>query len=313
MEAIMSRASAFKTPEGEAQFFAAYDAAMKFWPTPFEDLEIPGRFGTTHVVVCGPKDAPPLVLLHGYMTSLVMWLPNIGDFSKDYRVYAIDTMGQPSKSIPTEPIRDAADYVTWLTDTLNALQLDRVFLVGMSFGGWLALNFAVAAPERIHKLVLLSPGGLLPPTKPFMWGGLSMMFFPSRFTVNTFMRWLGVAKTAGDVDARPLLEVMYLGLKHFRFPPETARIMPTVISNEELQTIHVPVLLLIGRCEVMYDAAKALARARWWIPNLEGELVSGRRHDMCSTEHEVVDARVLEFLKGTRADGEGGMAKRLAA
>ena len=60
----------------------------------------------THVIVSGPKDAPPLVLLHGYMATSAMWSPNIGDFSKDYRVYAIDVMGQPSKSIPAEPIRD---------------------------------------------------------------------------------------------------------------------------------------------------------------------------------------------------------------
>jgi Predicted hydrolases or acyltransferases (alpha/beta hydrolase superfamily) len=76
-----------------------------------------------------------------------MWAPNIADFSKDYRVYAIDVMGQPSKSIPAEPIRDAADYAAWLTATLDALHLDHVCLVGMSFGGWLALNYAVAAPH----------------------------------------------------------------------------------------------------------------------------------------------------------------------
>ena len=126
----MSHPSAFKTPEGEAGYLAAYDAAMKLWPVPYEEIDIPTRFGMTHVVVSGPKDAPPLVLLHGYMATSTMWSPNIADFSKDYRVYAIDVMGQPSKSIPDEPIRDAADYAAWLTATLDALHLDRVFLVG---------------------------------------------------------------------------------------------------------------------------------------------------------------------------------------
>ena len=97
---------------------------MKLWPVPYEEIEIPSRFGMTHVVISGPKDAPPLVLLHGYMATLLMWSPNIVDFSNDYRVYAIDTMGQPSKSIPDEPIRDAADYVAWLNATLDARVLD---------------------------------------------------------------------------------------------------------------------------------------------------------------------------------------------
>ena len=68
-----------------------------------------------------------------------MWSPNIADFSKGYRVYAIDVMGQPSKSIPDEPIRSAADYVEWLTATLDALHLGRISLVGMSMR-WLGFT-----------------------------------------------------------------------------------------------------------------------------------------------------------------------------
>src|SRR6478672_1332816 len=124
----MSHPSAFKTPEGEAAFLTAYDAAMKLWPVPYEELVIPSRFGMTHVIVSGPKDASPLVLLHGYWATSTMWAPNIADFSKDYRVYAIDVMGQPSKSIPAEPIRDAADYAVWLAETLDGLHLDRICL-----------------------------------------------------------------------------------------------------------------------------------------------------------------------------------------
>ena len=131
------------------------------------------------------EDAPPSVLLHLYMATAVMWSPNMVDFSQHYRVYAIDTMGQPSKSIPGNPTRVVADYIEWLTATLDGLHVDRIFLVGMSFGGWLALNYALAAPERVQKLVLLSAGGFLPITRQFSMGGMLMMFFPTRFTVNT--------------------------------------------------------------------------------------------------------------------------------
>ena len=66
---------------------------------------------------------------------------------------------------------------------------------------------------------------------------------------------------------------MYLGLKHFRVPPETARVMPTVFSDDELRAMRVPTLLLIGDHEVISDPATALARARRLIPDFEGELV----------------------------------------
>ena len=104
---IMSFPFPFRTPEvGEAKFLAAYNAALKLSrtvPVP-EELDIPTRFGMTHVVAAGPKDAPALVLLHGYMATSVMWAPNIADLCGDHRVYAIDVMGQPSKSVPDDPI-----------------------------------------------------------------------------------------------------------------------------------------------------------------------------------------------------------------
>jgi pimeloyl-ACP methyl ester carboxylesterase/membrane protease YdiL (CAAX protease family) len=309
-ETGVSRPAAFKTTEGEAAFLGAYDATLKLWPVPYEEMEIPGRFGMTHVVVSGPRDAPPLVLLHGYMATSAMWAPNIADFSKDYRVYAIDVMGQPSKSIPTEPIRNAEDYAVWLAETLDGLHLDRVCLIGQSYGGWLALNFALAAPHRLQKLVLLSPGGgFVPMARQFSLRGMLMVWFPTRFAVNWFMRWLGITGT----DARYVRELTYLGLKHFRVPVETLRVMPVLFPEDRLRAMRVPTLLLTGDQEVVCDPAAALARARRLFPDVRAELVPQSRHEMCFSQHRIVDARVLDFLKKTPADDRGAIAERSVA
>jgi len=280
----------FKSADGEAAYLAAYAAAMRFWPVRYEERDIPTSFGNTHVIVSGPSGAPAIVLLHGYMATSAMWAPNIADFSRDYRVYAIDVMGQPSKSIPDRPIGSGADYVAWLTETLNALGLDRVALVGMSYGGWLALGYAAAAPERVEKLVLLSAGGLLPMAKQFTLRGMLMVFWTTRVTVKSFMRWLGI-------DDKPIVELMYLGLKHFRMPTQTVRVLPTVHSDEELRSLRMPTLVLFGDREVICDPGAALARARRLIPDCQGELVAGARHEMSASRYGVVDARVLDFLR----------------
>jgi len=302
--------SVFKTPEGEAAFLAAYDAAMKLWPVPYEEMDLPSRFGTTHVVASGPKDAPPLVLLHGNDATSAMWSPNIGDFSKDYRVYAVDVMGQPGKSIPSEPVRNAADYVAWLTAVLDRLHLDHIFLAGQSYGGWLALNFAIHAPERVQKLVLLSPGGgFVPMARQFGLRGLLMVWFPTRFTVNSFMRWLGFNGRDGNAATKRVLDLFYLGLKHFRVPVETLRVMPVVFPEEQLRAMRVPTLLLVGEHEVICDPAMALDRARRFFPDVQAELVPRSSHDMCSSQHRIVDARVLDFLKANRR----GLSERVVA
>ena len=264
----------------------------------------------THIIVSGPKDAPPLVLLHGYMATSAMWAPNIADVSKDYRVHAIDVMGQPSKSIPAGPIRNAEDYAVWLAETLDGLHLDRICLVGQSYGGWLALNFAMAAPDRVQKLVLLSPGGgFVPMVRQFSLRGMLMVWFPTRVTVNWFMRWLGITGT----DARYVLELTYLGLKHFRVPVETLRVMPVMFPDDQLRAMRVPTLLLIGDHEVICDPATALARARQLFPDVQGELVPQSSHDMCFSQHRIVDARVLDFLKKARTDDRSAITERSVA
>jgi pimeloyl-ACP methyl ester carboxylesterase len=299
----------FKTPEGERAFLAEYDEAMKQWPVPYEEVDVHGRFGSTHVIVCGPRHAPPLVLLHGYMATSVMWGPNVADFAQDHRVYAIDVMGQPSKSIPTEPVRSPGDYAVWLAETLDKLYLDRVSLVGQSYGGWLALNFALFAPHRLHKLVLLSPGGgFAPMAWQFSKRGMLMVMFPSRLTVNWFMRWIGVT----GAEARPIRELTYLGLKHFRVPVETLRVLPVLFPEDRLRAMRVPTLLLIGRREVVWNPVTALRRARELFPNIQAELVPNSSHEMCFSQREFVDARVRQFLS-TVSTKKGGPRVLVAA
>jgi len=295
----MTNTSAFKTLQGVTEFLAAYEAAMKLWPVPYEEIDIPTRFGMTHVVTTGPKDALPMVLLHGQLGTLTMWTPNIADFSKDCRVYAIDVMGQPGKSIPDpdRPIRDSADFDAWLTATLDGLSLDRIFLVGQSYGGWLALNFALTTPERVRKLALLSPAASFQPiSRQFSLRAIPMFLIPTRFTLNSYMGWLGLKDTPGEAVTRSILDLMYLGLKHFRMSPETARILPSMFSDDELRALRVPVLVLIGENEVMYDPSMALERIRQLIPDFKAELVQECSHEMCGSQSRIVDARVLDFL-----------------
>ncbi|MFZ0534891.1 MAG: hypothetical protein WAM09_17110, partial [Anaerolineales bacterium] len=55
--------SVFRSSEGEAQYMLAYAVVLKQWPVPYNELYISTRFGDTHVVVSGPENAAPLLLL----------------------------------------------------------------------------------------------------------------------------------------------------------------------------------------------------------------------------------------------------------
>ena len=67
-----------------------------------------------------------------------------------------------------EEIDDVHDLTFHTLDLLDALGLERVAVVGSSFGGWLAAELAVYAPERVTKLMLADPAGIAPPAAD-MW------------------------------------------------------------------------------------------------------------------------------------------------
>ena len=170
--------SMFKKPEDRDRFFAAYEATLALWPVPVESITVPTRFGPTHINVCGPADAPPLVLLTGQGASSMIWYPNVATLSQAFRLYALDIIGDIGKSVLTQPKLTGQDYAPWLGDVFDELQLGQVHIAGLSFGGFIALKLALTSPERIRRLVLMAPAGLLS-LRPTFFLRMAAMFLPS--------------------------------------------------------------------------------------------------------------------------------------
>jgi pimeloyl-ACP methyl ester carboxylesterase len=295
--------SAFKGQKGEAEYMAAYEATMQLWPVPYESIDIQSRFGSTHLVVCGPEDAPPLVLLHCFFTSLTVWAYNIADMSHNYRVYALDMMGQPSKSIPDQPISNREEMAEWLTGILDALGIRQTDLVGYSYGGFAALNYAMRAPDRIKKLILLSPaGGLVPLWKQFYIRGMlsATLSSLSRFTTNIlWFNWFFYKPNLKNENTQRIFNRLSnqfaLGMKYFRMGPT---VLPFTYKDEELRSVRNPTLLLIGQQEALYDPVAAIERAKKLIPKIQTGLIPQASHDLPVSKAEIVDQKILKFLKG---------------
>ena len=299
----LSRAAMFKTPEGEAAFIAAYDAGLAQWPVTYETMYIPTRFGDTHVIATGPVDAAALVLLHAYGTSSTVWIRNIASLSRSYRVYLVDIVGDANKSIYSRPLKAATDGVDWLHDVFDGLGIHQAHLGGWSYGGWLSLQFALAAPDRLQSLVLLAPAASLQPLGlSFYLHFLGPMLFTTQAMVNNTLRWLS---SKHEVIDQRLAEQMYLAIKHFRYAPGS---YPSVFSDDELRQVRVPTLLLIGDGEVVYNPKSALARAKRLIPEIEADLVPGAGHLLIMEEPALVNQRILDFL-GRHTSGPGDAAE----
>jgi len=289
---ISEKIRIFKSPEGEAKSIAAYDDVLKRWPVPYEELDLPTRFGTTHIIVSGSIEAKPMILLHGQDSCAISWIYNIADLSQASRVYAVDTIGDIGKSKPIQLPNSREDYARWLLEIFDQLKLEKADLMGLSYGGFLAMNFALDYPERVNRIVLLAPGipNFGPPTLQWANYGMPMMLLPSRLTVK---RFINGASTKGYSKEDPVYEQMIIGMTNMR----SVSFMRPVFTEEELKRMTVPILLLIGEHEIMYEPKKALNRATRLIPELRAELIPGAGHMLNSDQPEEVDQYILGFLR----------------
>jgi pimeloyl-ACP methyl ester carboxylesterase len=290
----------FKTQESRERYFAAYDAVLAEWPLAHDDQVVQTRLGPTHVVVSGAPEAPPLLLLPSFAGAAVSWRLNAAGLSRRYRTYAVDVIGQPGKSVAHRSLSGPRDYADWLTDLMDGLGLARASIVGCSFGGFLALNQALRTPERVDRVVLISPAGVFVSR---YWRLIFTMRVKAPF-LRLMRRLTGAPPSSGmgDYVRRPPRDGRWAALMGVTMAeaPTVSLINPPVFSRAQLRTIRSPTLLLIGEHETLYEPGATLALAQRRMPGLEGAIVPDADHIAAMAQPDDVNARILSFLADER-------------
>ena len=214
---------------------------------------MPTSFGTVRAYrFDGPSAGPPVVLLPGRNASTPMWRVNIPALLEHRTVIGIDLLGEAGMSVQDKPITGPDDEAQWLDDALAGLGLDRAHLLGVSIGGWTAVNYAVRRPGRAASLALLDPVmtfAPIPVKALLVSAGMFLARAGSRCSARVFSWIAGGA----DVDeSLPEAALISAGSTDFAL----RKAMPRSFTDDELRSLDIPVLALIAGRSVMLDAAR---------------------------------------------------------
>jgi pimeloyl-ACP methyl ester carboxylesterase len=110
---------------------------------------------------------PPLVLLHGLGATKAEFLPSVAAMGQSYRTIAVDLPGFGDSDKPFPAPYNARFFARWVVALLDALELDRVHLLGHSMGGRVALEVGMRNPDRVDRLVLMTPSMAWLAGRPF--------------------------------------------------------------------------------------------------------------------------------------------------
>ncbi|MFL5296154.1 MAG: alpha/beta fold hydrolase [Phenylobacterium sp.] len=241
----------WKTPQGGEAVRARYAQFLSYWPKPSEQLRVPTSQGETFVVASGKLGAPAVVFLHGSASNSVVWLRDAAIMGEHFRVYAIDMIGEPGLSAESRPPLASGSYVGWLDDVLAGLGVERCALVGISLGGWLALEYATHRPERVSALALLCPGGVGRHRNVLLWAAPLMLLGP--WGRKVLMRRIGGPQPSGEASPAVQAFVAFNASIHEHFKVRRER-LPR-FSDAGLQRLAMPVLAILGGKDVFIDSA----------------------------------------------------------
>jgi pimeloyl-ACP methyl ester carboxylesterase len=237
------------------------------------------------------RNGQAIFLFHAMGFNATSWAPNISELSRQYRIFAVDTIGDQGRSIVRRDYpKSGEEYAHWVMDLLDATGHESAILMGCSMGGWIAHNAAVYYPDKTDALILISPAAGIP-ERTTWWSFLRVMMFSRN---EERLREV-IDHRLGPYASQDWREYMYWAIQD----PESARLgIPDTMSDEQIALTRMPTLLLIGDGEVVYkDTQEVIDRAENLIPDLRCEIIPRAGHMGHYDNPDFINRRVLDFLE----------------
>jgi pimeloyl-ACP methyl ester carboxylesterase len=238
---------------------AALEATYAAPPSSF--VEIAGL--RLHLRDTGPRDAPPVILLHGFGASLHTWDEWAGPLAADHRVIRFDLPGFGlTGADPAGNYTDARGIAVLLA-LLDWLGLPHATPIGNSMGGRLAWAFAAAHPDRVSKLVLISPDGFASPgiaygkaqKVPALMRVLPYVLPMPMLRANLVQAYADPARLTEDTVLRTRDMMLAPGVRSAIVARMEQAVLPDPVPL--LRRLNMPTLLLWGEKDAMIPFANA--------------------------------------------------------
>jgi non-heme chloroperoxidase len=198
---------------------------------------------TISYVEQGPKDAPPLILLHGLGDTSRSWSLMLPELAKTHRVYALDQRGHGATTAP-RCCYALADMSYDVVAFMEAKKIERAAVVGHSMGSFVAQYLAAHHPERVSQLVLIGSADTTVGTEIVEWLWSQLGTFEGGLTAEFVDQW--------QSNPLPVDEAFLRAVKKETsdVPMHVWKSVATTLLTDDqrrfLPAIQVPVLILWG-------------------------------------------------------------------
>ncbi len=249
-------------------------------------------------------DEPAVVLLHAGIADRRMWEPQVEPFvAAGYRVIRYDLRGYGDSALLSGPFSNLDD----LHGLLEQLGIERASLVGVSYGGRIALEFAIAYPERVEALVLVGAG-----LRDAEWSDEIKRFgdeeeslleggdLEGAVELNLRMWVDGPSRGPGEVDPDVRERVREMQRRAFEVQlakPDAGPDSPfDPPASARLDEVRCPTLVVAGELD-QPDILRIADQLATGIPGAQKAVIPGTAHAPSMEKPDEFNELVLQFLR----------------
>lgn len=289
-----NKISRFTSEEKRLTFTRTYLEALKEYPQPTRIHDIKTSFGVVRVYEYLPKQRTgmkPIVFFHGHYASSLMWQPNVEAFLNKAPLYLIDFLDEPGLSRQRRAFRRHKDEASYLEEVFRKLKLRKFHLIGVSLGGWKAVNYSYYYPKRVSSLILLDPVSVFTPlSRQIVFRYLGSLLKEK----NMVEYLLNGQKLPQD---NPFAKTISMAMNDFEF----GTAFPLGTRKKALKSLKCPVLGIMAGKSPLHDGNRGMKKGRKWVSSIEIENWRDASHALSFELAKEVNERMDSFIKRVEA------------
>lgn len=284
--------SIYKNENAKKAIMALYDEKLFSLDIDHTEIDINTSYGRTRVINAGNPNGKKIVLFHGFSAGSPLTLEVVKELTTTYNFYAIDTIGQATKS--AENILDIKDnsFGKWADEVLEGLNIFKVNFIGISYGAFILQKLLIYNASRVEKCVFCVPSGIV---NGNIWDSITKLTIPLlKFKMNksdkNLKNFIYAFAPEDDEFTFKLLKNMMHGIKL------DTRI-PKLLKPKDIQHFSKPVYIITASDDVYFPSEKIIKRSEDLFKNLnEVYVLEGSKHMPSKKYHSELQLKIKEWI-----------------
>lgn len=285
--------SLYKNQKAKTDIMSLYEEKLNSLQIDYKEIDVKSSFGNTRVIKTGNENGKPIVLFHGINAGAPLTLEAVKDLRKNYLLYAIDTIGQATKSDENRIDINDNSYAQWASEVLNNLNISKADFIGISYGAYILQKLISYKPDMVSKCIFVVPSGLV--NGKF---GISMV----RLTFP-LIRFL-ISKR--DSDLRKFIKAFVPVEDDFMFRLQKALLLglnmdyrrPTLLKENNVRNFTNSVYMIVADDDVFFPGSEAIDRAKALFKNFKDAYVLKNCKHMPNKENYLeIQQKIKDWLE----------------